>query len=383
MSSTPTASSTNPGATRRRTLSKSDFILARTCAAKLFFRENGYPDTRDNDPYLGMLAEGGYMVEALAKARYADGIRLEYGRDAAADFARTLAALEAENATLFEATLLVGRRLARVDILEKRGNVVRLLEVKAKSFDSAEHARLLAEGKAGALCGVKKPHHILEKWDEKLADVTYQMLLLERVLPGVTIQPCLVLVDKSKTAGLDNVPGLFELVRHDGPDGHTRLHTARYTGSAALRSQLDLITEVDVSREVAMLRDDVESAAAAFEARLEREWWPALRVRYGDRQPVAAFDGRVLEAIRTPESEGELARRYPAHLHINLLPAFQSGGWGRKLIEAELDSLRRVGAPAVFLGVGLTNARAIGFYAHVGFERVEGPANALWFARQL
>ena len=121
----------------------------------------------------------------------------------------------------------------------------------------------------------------------------------------------------------------------------------------------------------------------AFEARLEREWWPALRVRYGDRQPVAAFDGRVLEAIRTPESEGELARRYPAHLHINLLPAFQSGGWGRKLIEAELDSLRRVGAPAVFLGVGLTNARAIGFYAHVGFERVEGPANALWFARQL
>ena len=269
MSSTPTASSTNPGATRRRTLSKSDFILARTCAAKLFFRENGYPDTRDNDPYLGMLAEGGYMVEALAKARYADGIRLEYGRDAAADFARTLAALEAENVTLFEATLLVGRRLARVDILEKRGNVVRLLEVKAKSFDGAEHARLLAEGKAGALCGVKKPHHILEKWDEKLADVTYQMLLLERVLPGVTIQPCLVLVDKSKTAGLDNVPGLFELVRHDGPDGHTRLHTARYTGSAAQLAQLDLITEVDVSREVAMLRDDVESAAAAFEARLD------------------------------------------------------------------------------------------------------------------
>jgi|SRR6185437_2085777 len=121
----------------------------------------------------------------------------------------------------------------------------------------------------------------------------------------------------------------------------------------------------------------------AFEARLEREWWPALRVRYGDRQPVAAFDGRVLEAIRTPESEGELARRYPAHLHINLLPAFQSGGWGRKLIEAELDSLRRAGASGVFLGVGLTNARAIGFYAHLGFEPIEGPANALWLARRL
>jgi hypothetical protein len=30
-----------------RTLSKSDFKLARTCDAKLYFRENGYPDNRD------------------------------------------------------------------------------------------------------------------------------------------------------------------------------------------------------------------------------------------------------------------------------------------------------------------------------------------------
>jgi ribosomal protein S18 acetylase RimI-like enzyme len=121
----------------------------------------------------------------------------------------------------------------------------------------------------------------------------------------------------------------------------------------------------------------------AFEARLEREWWPALRSRYADRQPAAPFDGKVLDAIRTPESEAELAQRYPAHLHINLLPAFQSGGWGRKLIEVELDSLRRAGAPAVFLGVGITNTRAIGFYAHVGFMPVDGPTNAVWLAQQL
>ena len=48
----------------QRTLSKSDFKIARTCDAKLFFRENGYPDAREDDPYLRMLAAGGYMVEA-------------------------------------------------------------------------------------------------------------------------------------------------------------------------------------------------------------------------------------------------------------------------------------------------------------------------------
>ena len=41
-----------------RTLSKSDFKLARSCDAKLFFRENGYPDNRDMNPYLALLAEG-------------------------------------------------------------------------------------------------------------------------------------------------------------------------------------------------------------------------------------------------------------------------------------------------------------------------------------
>src|SRR5690242_5463048 len=53
-----------------RTLSKSDYKLARGCIGKLFFRENGYPDNRGSNPYVALLAEGGYMVEALAKAKY-------------------------------------------------------------------------------------------------------------------------------------------------------------------------------------------------------------------------------------------------------------------------------------------------------------------------
>lgn len=264
-----TRASTLTKFSRSRTLSKSDFKLARTCAAKLFFRENGYPDNRDSDPYLAMLAEGGYMVEALAKARYPEGIQLEYGSDPATDFARTLAALQRGDVTLFEATLISGRRQARVDILEKRGRVVRLVEVKSKSFDGAGHARLLAAGKAGAFRGVRKPHHILGKWGEKLEDITYQVLLLEQVMPGVTVEPFLVLVDTSKTAAVDNVPSYFELVRRVRRDGSIGLDTGRYIGTAEQLAQLDLVTEVSVAEEVAMLRDDVEVMAAAYEALLD------------------------------------------------------------------------------------------------------------------
>src|SRR5437762_9007520 len=162
-----------------RTLSKSDFKLARTCDAKLFFRENRYPDNRDSNPYLALLAEGGYMVEALAKAKYADGVQLEYGRGVADDYVRTIEHLARERVTLFEATLLVGRRQARVDILEKKGNTIRLLEIKSKSFDGAEHALLLSEGKLGSLRTTRKPFGIRAGWAEKLEDVTFQVLLLE------------------------------------------------------------------------------------------------------------------------------------------------------------------------------------------------------------
>ncbi|MDQ6770231.1 MAG: DUF2779 domain-containing protein [Gemmatimonadota bacterium] len=251
------------------TLSKSDFKLARSCDAKLFFRENGYPDNRDMNPYLALLAEGGYMVEALAKAKYADGVQLEYGRGVADDYQRTFDQLGRDQVTLFEATLLVGRQQARVDILEKNGNTVRLLDVKSKSFDGAEHASLLAAGKGGCMRSSRKPFGVLSKWSEKLEDITFQVLLLEKVLPGVVIQPFLVLVDTSKIALLDNIPGLFELVSRTSPDGAVRLLTARYTGTREQLAELDLVTEVDVSAEVALLRNDVEAAAALFESRLD------------------------------------------------------------------------------------------------------------------
>ena len=188
-----------------RTLSKSDFLLARDCAAKLYFRENGYPDKRDGNAYLRLLAEGGYMVEALAKARYPDGVPLDHGGDLTTDFARTMEALEASDVTLFDATLLVGRRQARIDILVKRGNVLRIIEVKAKSFDGAAHARQLAQGQSGAFRGSRRPYRILADWDKTLADATYQVVLLELCMPGRSIQPALGLVDTSKSAGLDDV----------------------------------------------------------------------------------------------------------------------------------------------------------------------------------
>lgn len=300
-----------------RTLSKSDFKLARTCDAKLYFRENGYPDRRDGDPYLALLAEGGYMVEALARARHADGIQLAYGRNRVEDYAITVEHLRRDKVTLFEATLLAGRRHARVDILEKRGKVVRLLEVKAKSFDGAKHALSLSEGRRGVLRGVTPPYRIFSDWQEKLEDITFQVLLLQRMRPDLIIQPFLVLVDTSKSAGVDDVASYFELVRHER-DGEVRLHTATYIGSHELLAELDLITEVDVSEEVAILRDDVEEAAATFEARLDEPLPVHLAgVKRGAKCRDCEFrNGQVDEKNGFVKCWGELAAATPHMLEL-------------------------------------------------------------------
>lgn len=49
------------------------------------------------------------------------------------------------------------------------------------------------------------------------------------------------------------------------------------------------------------------------------------------------------------------------------------GGWGRRLIETELDALRRAGVKGVQLGVSPTNPRASGFYEHLGFVDISLP----------
>jgi len=79
---------------------------------------------------------------------------------------------------------------------------------------------------------------------------------------------------------------------------------------------------------------------------------------------------------------GELASRYPSHLHINLVPRLQSSGHGRRLISTLIDALRRRGSRGVHLGVRPANVRAIGFYRHVGFTQLPA-TDAVIFAMDL
>ncbi|WP_255491667.1 MULTISPECIES: N-acetyltransferase [unclassified Actinotalea] len=118
---------------------------------------------------------------------------------------------------------------------------------------------------------------------------------------------------------------------------------------------------------------------AAFEAACEERWWPQVRRRHPrDEFAPGTRDAALVALIHEPpRTDDAVVARFPAHLHVDLLPQAQGGGHGRALLEHLFTALRDRGVPGVHLGVDPANTRARGFYAHLGFRPVADDAGQL------
>lgn len=125
-----------------------------------------------------------------------------------------------------------------------------------------------------------------------------------------------------------------------------------------------------------------------FEARLEAEWWPGLREVYSDPSDTPrawwSADPLMIYRIHHPHhTPSEIVEAYPSHLHINLLPRLRGRGFGRRLMDQWLRTIRGMGSPGAHLAVGAANLRAIRFYRVCGFRELKPPSPAssdpVWF----
>ncbi len=123
----------------------------------------------------------------------------------------------------------------------------------------------------------------------------------------------------------------------------------------------------------------------AFEARLEREWWPALRERYA-RVPDAELtpaDRQRIAAIRDPGAAPvDIVARYPAHIHMNLLPRLRGQRVGTGLLQLWVDQAREAGVKGIHLGASITNTGGIAFWSR-NFEQLRIEGRAVWFGMAL
>lgn len=88
---------------------------------------------------------------------------------------------------------------------------------------------------------------------------------------------------------------------------------------------------------------------------------------------VARIENRrfLSEAMIEMYDHAIYKKDYPAHLHIDILPDYQSKGIGSKLIKAFCDNLKEHNVKGVMLIVGSENEGARRFYERNGFTLLQ------------
>jgi ribosomal protein S18 acetylase RimI-like enzyme len=146
---------------------------------------------------------------------------------------------------------------------------------------------------------------------------------------------------------------------------------------------------VEFAPELAFVLDDGQRVqgyilgvadTARFVSWFRAVWVPELARRYEHVAPPRTRCEFIRHLGFTPERMllPELDR-YPAHLHIDILPPFQRQGWGRALMGALVAALRAQRVPGLHLTLAAANVEARRFYDRLGFRelpssRPEAPA---------
>ena len=228
--------------TQPRYLTKSRFKLGLECPTKLFYtaKKNEYANIQLDDPFLNALASGGYQVGELAKHYYPGGHDIST-LDYAQAQAQTQQLLLQENVVIFEPAIRVGNLFIRIDILEKKGNHINLIEVKSKSIDLSDDDIFWNRNKKS----------LDSQWKPYLLDVAFQHHVLMQALPHCTVSSFLMLANKNAMAPTNGLNQKFKVVRDNNQKGVQVSDTL--TPADLKPSMLCLI---DVYEEVAFIHND-------------------------------------------------------------------------------------------------------------------------------
>lgn len=297
-------------------LTKSDFKACFDCRTRLFYRKAHYPSAADENEYLRFLADGGFMVEFIAKAKFPEGVDLVGLRDPVQAAQKTAELLAAGNVTLFEAGVVHGKFHIRTDILRRQGQELELIEVKSSAIeDDEDDAASPFLTKKGTVQG---------RWKPYLLDVAFQKHVLQLAYPQFTVKARLCVVDKARVATSAETLGHFHLVKaaaNSRPEVH-------YGGSLAALRQSQLLVTRDVDAEVATLRAEVIEKAEALAALIDGD--AVRRVQ----EPISEFYGECrdcdyrIEATPSGFAEcwGELAGVNPHVLDLHRVTQIATGG---------------------------------------------------------
>lgn len=90
-----------------------------------------------------------------------------------------------------------------------------------------------------------------------------------------------------------------------------------------------------------------------------------------------------LKAMSFPFPYTFFGIKYPAHLHIDILPQYQSQGYGAKMIETLFEELRSRKVKGIMLMAGSYNTGAVRFYTRLGFKTLADKLGTVTMVKNL
>ena len=229
---------------QKKFLTKSAFKIALSCPHKLYYygRPDEYENANANDEFLESLAEGGFQVGELAKiyCDVPDDCDLKNLMGHEESLQRTQELMQRDQVNIAEAAFCFGNLFVRVDILKKDGNNIKLIEVKAKSWNP-ETDNFISSRPKGAVASGIRPY---------VYDVAFQKYVVCQALKELypnedySVKAFLMMADKSKRADIDGLNQLFKIEKNQqsraeavmAPDARQRI----------AQSKVQVVTPFDV-----------------------------------------------------------------------------------------------------------------------------------------
>ena len=215
---------------------KSAFKQALTCPAsmKYYHDSDEYANQNNSDDFLQALADGGNQAGDLAKVYY--GIAQGSANDIdVLDYEtarrRTDALMLLDEVNIAEAAFSWGNCFVRADIIEKKGKVINLIEVKAKSWDPRKDSFWMKKAKVETNI---RPY---------VYDVAFQKYVIQNALGSeYEVRAFLMMADKSVVSTAECVNQHFHLVT----DGHGRNRVESDETADTLRTESHVLVPFPV-----------------------------------------------------------------------------------------------------------------------------------------
>jgi CRISPR/Cas system-associated exonuclease Cas4 (RecB family) len=239
-------------------LSKSDFKIAHICPTKLWYKKHGYPTSNDENEYMKMLADGGFMFGKLAMLLFPEGIEVTETIPEAIVTTEELL-LNNENIVLFEPAISVNNQLVRVDILQKIGNEIKIIEVKSKSFDSTKMN--------------EKNYWFKPDMKPYIEDIAFQTKVVSEKYKTAVVNSFLMMPDTAAVSQFDDLINKFQIVNIPPlPNSKYRNVDVAYTGDEMLIKKINeaylnqtfFVKLIPVNDQIKMVMNEVIHSSNQF-----------------------------------------------------------------------------------------------------------------------